>query len=136
GLTAEAITVAGVDGQGALEASGHSRIVVEQSTWVALRVRGSYHGNPEQIAAHSSAIQLIVDRKPLFAAPDAMKVLEQIEGAMAYVDTLAPQPEAARFKAMRSTLESAYNRLHQRLHQQGVFHRHTPLHGHDGTREH
>ncbi|MCB0126974.1 MAG: CehA/McbA family metallohydrolase [Caldilineaceae bacterium] len=136
GLTAEAIAVTASDGHGALQASGNNRVAVDHSTWIALRVRGSYHGRPEQIAAHSSAIQLVVDGKSLFAAPDAMKVLEQIEGAIAYVDTLAPRPQAQRFKELRATLESAYNRLHQRLHQNGVFHRHTPLHDHDVPREH
>jgi hypothetical protein len=65
-----------------------------------------------------------------------MAVLEQIEGAIAYVDTLAPRPEAQRYKRLRATLESAYNRLHQRFHQQGVYHQHTPLHRHDAAREH
>lgn len=136
GLAVEHIDVTSTGEHGALQASGHHRIAVNNSTWIALRVRGSYHGHPDQIAAHSSAIQLIVGDKPLFAETDAMKVLEQIEGAMAYVDTLAPRPEAQRFKQLRATLESAYNRLHQRLHQNGVFHRHTPLHEHDVPREH
>jgi hypothetical protein len=72
----------------------------------------------------------------LFVETDAMAVLEQIEGAIAYVDTLAPRPEAQRYKQLRATLESAHNRLHQRMHQQGIFHQHTPLHGHDRAREH
>ncbi len=65
-------------------------------------------------------------------------MLEQIEGAIAYVDTIAPRPDAVRFKAMRATLESAYNRLHQRMHRQGLFHRHTPLslHAEGGPHEH
>ncbi|MCB0064213.1 MAG: CehA/McbA family metallohydrolase [Caldilineaceae bacterium] len=131
GLAVESTTVGG-----RLQASGSASIPVTESTWVALRVRGSYHGHPEQIAAHSSAVQLVVEGKPLFQPQDAMLVLEQIEGAIAYVDTLAPRPEAQRFKQLRATLERAYQRLHQRLHQNGVFHRHTPLHTHDVEREH
>ncbi len=130
GLAVESVTVQ------AQQASGSSSVPITDSTWVALRVRGSYHGQPEQIAAHSSAVQLMVGEKPLFQAQDAMVVLEQIEGALAYVDTLAPRPEAQRFKQMRATLESAYNRLHQRMHQTGVFHRHTPLHTHHAPHEH
>ena len=89
-----------------------------------------------EIAAHTSAVQVVVGGKPLFVETDAMAVLDQIEGAIAYVDTLAPRPEAQRYKQLRATLESAHNRLHQRLHQQGIFHRHTPLHRHDVEREH
>lgn len=131
GLTVEESVVGG-----ALHAEGTMTLPVQASTWVALRVRGSYHGRPEQIAAHSSAIQLLVEGSSLFSPKDGMLVLEQIEGALAYVDTLATRPAAQRFKQLRATLETAYNQLHQRLHQSGVFHRHTPLHTHDAAREH
>ncbi len=65
-----------------------------------------------------------------------MAELEQIEGAIAYVDTLAPRSEVQRNKQLRATSESDHNRLHQRLHRQGVFHLHTPLYGYDRAREH
>jgi hypothetical protein len=120
---------------GALSASGSTQLSVEDSTWVALRVRGSYRGNPDEIAAHTSAVQLLVGDQPLFSAPDAMLVLDQIEGALAYVDTLAPRPEADRFRRLRASLEAAHNRLHQRMHQMGVFHHHTPLHNHEQHKE-
>ena len=54
-------------------------------------------------------------------------MLDQIQGAIAYVDTLAPRPEVRRYQELRATLEAAYNRLHQRMHQAGVYHAH-PLH--------
>lgn len=119
-----------------LRAEGSADVRVTDSTWVALRVRGSYHGKQHDVAAHTSAVQLRVEGKPLFSQPDAMTVLEQIEGAIAYVDTLAPRPEALRFKQLRATLEAAHNQLHQRLHRAGVFHQHTPLHTHDAPHEH
>jgi hypothetical protein len=121
---------------GALTATGSATVPITESTWVALRVRGSYRGKPEEIAAHTSAVMVTVGGAPHFAPRDAMAVLEQIEGAIAYVDTIAPRPEAQRFKQMRATLEGAYNRLHQRLHQAGVFHRHTPVQAHDGGHSH
>jgi hypothetical protein len=116
--------------------NGSASVPIADSTWIALRVRGSYSGRHGEIAAHTSAVQAIVGGKPLFVEADAMAVLDQIEGAIAYVDTLAPRPAAQRYKALRASLESAHNRLHQRLHLQGVFHRHTPLHGHEAGREH
>ena len=120
----------------ALEAEGSAQVKIDSSTWVALRVRGSYKGEHGEIAAHTSAVQVVVEDKPLFSKHDAMTVLEQIEGAIAYVDTLAPRPEALRYKQLRATLESAHNHLHQRMHKHGVFHEHTPLHDHGHSHEH
>ena len=125
GLVAAQITVGG------LRHRGHASILIQASSWIALRVRGSYYGRPGDIAAHTSAVQVLVGDQAIFAQADAMAVLEQIEGAIAYVDTLAPRPEVQRLRQIRATLETAHNRLHQRLHAQGVFHRHTPLHAHD-----
>jgi hypothetical protein len=113
-----------------LSAVGQVRLPVTESTWVALRVRGSYRNKPGELAAHTSAVMVSVGSAPHFVANDAMAVLEQIEGALAYVDTLAPRPEAQRFKQMRASIEAAYNQLHQRMHQGGIFHRHTPVSGH------
>jgi hypothetical protein len=131
GLIAEQITIGGK-----LSAEGSAAVKIAKSTWIALRVRGSYRGIHGEIAAHTSAVQVIVDNKPLFSNKDAFTVLEQIEGAIAYVDTLAPRPEARRYKQLRATLEAAHNRLHQRLHQQGIYHQHNPLHEHTRSHEH
>lgn len=120
----------------ALSGSGSASVRLDRSTWLALRVRGSYSGRDGDIAAHTSAVQAIVGGTPLFIEADGLAVLEQIEGALAYVDTLAPRPAAQRFKKLRATLESAHNRLHQRLHQQGVYHQHTPPHRHESAGEH
>ncbi len=118
GLAVEQLTL-----EGELTASGSASVPITDSTWIALRVRGSYRDIAGEIAAHSSAVQVLVEGKELFSDPDAMAVLEQIEGAIAYVDTIAPRPDAVRFKRLRATLESAYSRLHQRMHSQGLFHR-------------
>jgi hypothetical protein len=132
GLTAEQWT----EDDKRLSASGSAEIKITESTWIALRVRGSYQGKHGEIAAHTSAVMALVAGKPLFSLRDATAVLEQIEGAIAYVDTIAPRPEALRYKQLRATLEVAHNRMHQRLHQNGIFHQHTPLHQHDYPHEH
>ncbi|HEU5430224.1 MAG TPA: CehA/McbA family metallohydrolase [Thermomicrobiales bacterium] len=119
-----------------LATSGGASVAIDGSTWIALRVRGSYYGRHGEIAAHTSAVQAIVDGQAPFVAAEATAVLDQIEGALAYVDTLAPRPEAQRFKQLRATIEAAHNRLHQRLHRAGIFHRHTPLHHHAEPHEH
>ena len=115
---------------GALSASGSCQISVGESSWIALRVRGSHGGRQGEIAAHSSCVQARVAGERPFKQEDAMAVLEQIEGALAYIDTLATRTEARQFKQMRASVEAAHNRLHQRMHQMGVFHQHSPLHRH------
>ncbi len=131
GLTHEQVNI-----DKALSASGSAEISIAQSTWIGLRVRGSYRGKHGEIAAHTSVVQVIVEGKPLFNQADANAVLEQIEGAIAYIDTLAPRPEATRFKQMRATLEAAHNRMHQQMHKNGVFHHHSPVHNHGHSHGH
>ncbi len=121
---------------GALQATGSCDIHISQSTWIALRVRGSHGGRKTDIAAHSSCVQVRVAGKRPFQKADAIAVLEQIEGAMAFVDTLAPRPEAQQYKQIRASLEAAHNKLHQLMHRQGTYHKHTPLHAHDEHHEH
>jgi hypothetical protein len=118
---------------GKLSAEGHTAVRVPASSWVALRVRGSYHGKVDDVAAHTSAVQVLVDGSELFSEPDAIDLLDQIQGAIAYVDTIAPRAEARRFRELRSTLETAYNGLHERMHAAGIYHR-QPLH--DPARPH
>ena len=131
GLVAEV-----VDAGGRLAASGRAAVRVAGSTWIALRVRGSYRGRAGDVAAHTSAVQVRVDGARPFSAHDAGLIMEQIEGALAYVDTIAPRPDAARYRQLRATLEGAWNRLHQAMHRRGVFHGHTPLHDHAEHHEH
>ena len=125
GFTAEAWTVSG-----ALEAAGSCQIVIGESSWLALRVRGSHGRRAGEVAAHSSCVQALVDGRRPFKREDAIAVLEQIEGALAYVDTLAPRPAARQFKQVRASIEAAHRRLHQLMHKQGVYHEHNPLHEH------
>jgi hypothetical protein len=125
GLTVEAITCGGT-----LSAEGSAQIRVDQSTWIALRVRGSYQGSQGDIAAHTSAVQIFVGDAPIFSEADAGAILDQIEGTLAYLDTLAPRSQVTKIKQMRAIIEGAYNRLHQRLHRNGVFHEHSAPHEH------
>jgi len=125
GFAAEAPSV-----DGGLAISGSCRVHITESSWIALRVRGSHGGRQGEIAAHSSCVQARVDGARPFKRADAIAVLEQIEGAIAYVDTLAPRPAARQFKKIRATIEAAHSRLHQLMHRQGIYHKHNPLHEH------
>ena len=59
-----------------------------------------------------------------------VSILEQIEGAIAYLDTVGTRAETAAYKRMRMVLESAHRSIHNRLHQAGHYHEHTPLTDH------
>ena len=109
---------------------GHWSLRVERSSWAALLVRAKYPDKAEMIAAHSTPVMLKVDGSAFFAAADALTILEQIEGAMAYIDTIATRAEARRYRSMRLVLESAYRRLHDRMHEAGLDHTHSPVSDH------
>jgi hypothetical protein len=117
-----------VDGR---EAQGSFRLTVERSSWAALLVRGKYPDRVEIVAAHSSPVMIEAGDGPLFAAADALTILEQIEGALAYLDTVGTRAETAAYKRMRLVLESAHRSLHNRMHQAGHYHEHTEVKDHD-----
>ena len=94
-------------------------------------VRGKYPDRERgMIAAHTSPVMVEVEGSPLYAAADALSILEQIEGALAYLDTVGTRAETAAYKRMRMVLESAHRSVHNRLHQAGHYHEHTPVTDH------
>ncbi len=116
---------------GANAARGRWTVTVDQSAWLALLVRGHQPGKPEIIAAHSSPVMVLVAGSPLLAAADAVTILEQVEGALAYLDTVGTRADPAAYKRMRLELVSAHRALHNQLHQLGQYHRHTPPTAHE-----
>jgi hypothetical protein len=114
-------------------ASGHWSVRVDKSSWLALLVRGHYPDQPEIVAAHSTPVMVDVEGLPFRAAADAVTILEQIEGAMAYLDTVGTRAETRAYKRMRLVLEAAHRSIHNRMHAQGQYHDHTPTTDH---REH
>jgi hypothetical protein len=113
--------------------SGHWSVKVDKSCWLALLVRGHYADKPEIIVAHSSPALISVEGSPMMAAADAVTILEQIEGALAYLDTVGTRADDVARKRMRLVLLSAHRSLHNRMHQLGHYHGHTPVTDH---REH
>jgi len=111
-------------------ARGSFRVPVSRSSWIALLVRGHYTDKPEIIAAHSTPVMVEVEGSPFYAAADAVTILEQIEGALAYLDTVGTRAETRAYKRMRLILEGAHRRLHNRMHQMGHYHEHMPPHDH------
>ena len=115
-------------------ARGSWSVRVERSAWMALLVRAKYRDKPEIVAAHSSPVMVAVRGSAFFAAADALTILEQIEGAMAYIDTIGTRARTKRRKAMRMVLEAAYRRLHNRMHEAGFDHKHSHATDHPDRR--
>ena len=107
-------------------AEGSWTVKADKSSWLALLVRGHYADKPEIIAAHSSPVMVGVAGSAFMAAADALTILEQIEGALAYIDSVGTRAETARYKQMRLVLTGAHRALHNRMHQAGRYHQHTP----------
>ncbi|MEY9104477.1 hypothetical protein ABH999_000673 [Bradyrhizobium yuanmingense] len=108
------------------EDQGSWSIKIDKSSWIALLVRAKYDDKLEMIAAHTSPVMIHVEGSPFFAAADALTILAQIEGAMAYIDSIGTRADSARRKQMRLVLESAYRRLHNQFHESGLDHHHSP----------
>jgi len=111
-------------------AAGAWRLPIERSSWVALLIRGHYADKPEMIAAHTTPVMVRVEGSPFYSGVDAVTILEQIEGALAYLDTVGTRAEDVAYKRMRLVLESAHRRLHNRMHEAGQYHEHTPADDH------
>jgi hypothetical protein len=110
--------------------AGSWPVKVEKSTWMALLVRGHYADKPEIVAAHSSPVMVEVAGSEFFAAADAVTILDQIEGALAYIETVGTRAETKRYKEMRLVLTAAHRGLHNRLHEAGFYHNHSATAGH------
>lgn len=109
---------------------------IKDSSWIAVRVRGSVAQRKDDIAAHTSAVYVEVGDAPIFASTDAVEILRQIEGSLAYLDTIAPRSDEARHARARAALQLAHHRLHHRLHKLGAHHSHAPIHTAHIAREH
>jgi hypothetical protein len=110
--------------------AGAWSVKVDRSSWIALLIRAKYADRHEMIAAHSSPVMVETEGKPLFAAADALTILHQIEGSIAYLDTIGTRAEDAIYKRVRLTLTAAFREMHNRMHRAGVMHDHTPATDH------
>jgi len=121
----ESISVEGSRGR------GQWPVKIDRSSWLALLVRGHYPDKPEIIAAHSSAVLVELENSEFYAEADALTILDQIEGSLAYLDTVGTRAETSAYRRMRLVLESAHRTLHNRMHSMGYFHEHTLTKDHD-----
>lgn len=110
--------------------SGNWSYKVAGSSWIALMVRGKYPDKPEIIAAHTSPVMINVKNSPMLVAADALTILDQVEGAMAYLDTIGTRADDRTFKRMKLVLTSAHRTIHNRMHEKGYYHQHNSLNDH------
>jgi hypothetical protein len=73
-----------------------------------------------------------IEGSEFYSAADALTILEQVEGALAYLDTVASRADEAAYKRMRMRLTSVYRQLHNEMHQEGHYHQHTHITDHPG----
>ena len=71
-----------------------------------------------------------VQGSEFYVEADAVTILEQIEGALAYIDTVGTRAEIETYKRMRLTIESVHRKLHNRMHRLGYYHEHTATEDH------
>ena len=70
-------------------------------------------------------VMVEIDGSEFMAAADALSILQQIEGSLAYFDTIGTRADTETFKRLRLLLTSVHRELHNRLHNVGVQHEHT-----------
>jgi hypothetical protein len=106
---------------------GSWSVKISRSSWLALLVRGHYLDKPEIISAHSSPVMVPLERSAFYAAADALNILQQIEGALALLDTIGTRAETDAYKRMRMVLVSQRRSVHNRMHEHGQYHTHSPV---------
>jgi len=112
-------------------AAGNWQLKLAKSSWVAILIRGCEPGLEEVISAHSSPIMIAVDSTEFMVASDALSILEQIEGSLAYLDVIGTRTDIETYRKMRLTLTSVHRTLHARMHAKGVYHKHNAVTHHD-----
>ncbi len=124
GEVRESVIVSDWDGK------GNFSVKIPESCWIALLVRGKYPDKKEIITAHTSPVMIAVNNSTLLVEQDALTILEQVEGAIAYLDILGTRADTNAFKRMKMVLTSAHRTIHNQMHAMGYFHQHTAFNDH------
>jgi hypothetical protein len=95
---------------GAHELTLTDKVRVTGPCWIAARC-SSRHGT----SAHTSPVYVRVPGQEQFSAPAAAYLLTLIEGTQGWCENLATRPDAAAMERIRSIMNEAHARLHQRI---------------------
>jgi hypothetical protein len=112
------------------EFAGSWSFNTKESGWLALRIFGKHPDRNEIVAAHSSPVMVKVGDKQIYSSMDAMSILEEIEGASAYIKSVATRATERQYAAIMAQLTAAHRKLHNYMHLNEVYHDHTHDHDH------
>jgi hypothetical protein len=104
------------------------KVRVPGPAWLAARCYSNLDPTPAggdpiggySIAAHTSPVYVKIPGQELFSAPIATYFLTLVDGADAWLDKLAVQPDPERFEQVRRVFREARVHLHRRLHAQAA----------------
>ena len=87
----------------------------EPKSGAVVVVVGHYPGKPEVIVAHTSPTWIITNCSPVFSRPDALTILDQIDGSLIYLGSIAIRPDEKTHDRMVTLLESVRRTLMTRI---------------------
>ena len=111
--------------QGSRELILREKVSISGPGWLAARCVSNLGATTSwefKVAAHTSPVYLQTPGKQLFSAETVAYMLNIIEGAETWANTLAIRPDPERFQRVRQVFVDARRRLHQRLHEHGIGH--------------
>src|SRR4030095_3161517 len=88
--------------------------------WLAARLGSRIQSAPFPLTAHTSPVYVATTGRELFSAPVAEYLLQLVDGADLWVETLATRPEEARLARVRAVFEHARTHLKGRLDHHGI----------------
>jgi hypothetical protein len=106
------------EASGSRSLSLRERVRLSGPGWLAARCGSRLPSAPFGLVAHTSPVYVAVPDQEVFSAPIAEYLLNLVEGAELWVDTLATRPDPASLARTRQVFE------HARAHLLGRLHRH------------
>ena len=112
----------------------NATLTIGESSWIAARCYGKeklWTGWPTDVGAHTSPVWITVDGKRQTSTRDANYLLTQIEGGLAYLDTLAAwRDQAQRSHHRQVFLDGREALLHDHPEARPHWHPHSGAHDH------
>jgi hypothetical protein len=111
--------------EGTQEITLNEKVHVPGPGWIAARCISGCGPTTSwrfQVAAHTSPVYVHVPGGELYSAGTTAYMLTIIEGAQAWVESLAIRPDPERFEKLRKVFLDAREVLHRRFHKHGIRH--------------
>lgn len=110
--------------EGAHEIKLFEKIQVQGPGWLAARGLSNLgpSGSNYKVLAHTSPVYFNVPGIQVYSAPAAAFLMTLIEGAETWVNNLATHSDPQSMERIRQTYREARERLHRKMHEQGLPH--------------